>query len=153
MIIYAEPRAASNIPVVDLARSFSGDRQALEAVAAEIRIAARDTGFFYVSNHGIAQSLVDGAFAQANRLFDLPEAEKLKLRKQASSNGYEPLETQRLDNASPGDLKESFNFAQPGVPGAPMTRRTSGRTTCPVSARRSKHITSRCWNWDCTFRA
>ena len=103
MIIYGEPKAASHIPVVDLAPSFSSDRSRLEAVAAEIRIAARDTGFFYVSNHGIAQSLVDGAFAQANRLFDRPDAEKRKLRKQPGSpNGYAATGRRNgFDNASP----------------------------------------------------
>ena len=118
MIVYSEPKSG-NIPIVDLGATFSGDRAARAAVATQIRTAAHDTGFFYVANHGIDRALVDGAFAQAERFFDQPEAWKMALRKQPRTNGYEPLETQRLDNASPGDLKESFNFSAPQADGAP----------------------------------
>jgi isopenicillin N synthase-like dioxygenase len=119
MIVYTEPKAASHIPVIDLGPSVAGDAGARQRVAAEIGAACRDTGFFYLANHGIAQALVDRAFAEANRFFDRPDDWKAALRKQPGTNGYEPWETQRLDNASPGDLKESFNFAAPGKPGTP----------------------------------
>lgn len=119
MIVYSKPKAASHIPVIDLAPSFSGVLEQREGIAAEIRTACRDTGFFYVANHGIEQSRIDRTFAEAKRFFDQSDEAKMKLRKQPGTNGYEPLETQRLDNASPGDLKESFNFAAPGIPGAP----------------------------------
>jgi isopenicillin N synthase-like dioxygenase len=119
MIVYSEPKAASHIPVIDLGPSFSGDDATRERIAAEIGAASRDTGFFYIANHGIEQSRIDRAFAEANRFFDHPDAWKSRLRKQPGTNGYEPLETQRLDNASPGDLKESFNFSTPGIAGRP----------------------------------
>ena len=123
MIVYSEPKQASSIPIIDLAPSFTSDEQAIERVAAEIRTASRDTGFFYVSNHGVPQELVARAFAEASRFFDRETEWKMRLRKLPGTNGYEPLETQRLDNASPADLKESFNFAASGAPGAPDTTR------------------------------
>jgi isopenicillin N synthase-like dioxygenase len=119
VIVYSEPKPAGHIPVIDLGPSFAGDAAARAQVAAEIGVACRDTGFFYVANHGIDPSLVTRAFAETDRFFDRPLAIKERVRKQPGTNGYEPLETQRLDNASPGDLKESFNFAAPGVAGAP----------------------------------
>lgn len=119
MIIYTEPKSASHLPVIDLAPSFSGNEAARKQVAAEIGAACRDTGFFYVANHGVDQALVDGAFAQSNRFFDQPDDWKSTLCKQGYSNGYEPWEAQRLDKDSPGDLKESFNFTADGVPGTP----------------------------------
>jgi len=119
MIVYSEPKALGSLPVINLAASFASDRTAQQRVADQIGAACRDTGFFYISNHGVARSLVDAAFAAAGRFFDQPDAWKMKLRKQPGTNGYEPPETQRLDNASPGDLKESFNFSAPGVPGKP----------------------------------
>jgi isopenicillin N synthase-like dioxygenase len=122
MIIYEEPKIASHLPVIDLAPSFSGDASERDRVADEIGKACRDTGFFYIANHGIDPALVKRAFAEANRFFDQPEALKLPLHKRADSNGYEPLEAQRLDNESPGDLKESFNFTTGGVPGSPGFR-------------------------------
>lgn len=118
MIVYSEPKAASDIPVIDLGPTFSGNQGARERVAEEIGAACRDIGFFYIANHGIGQALVDSAFAEANRFFDQPDAWKAKLRKQPGTNGYEPPETQQLDNDSPGDIKESFNFAISEVPGS-----------------------------------
>ena len=119
MILYSEPKGAGIIPVIDLGASFSGDLAAQKRIAAQIGAACRDTGFFYIAGHGIPQALVDGIFAAADQFFDQPEAWKMQLRKRPGTNGYEPMETQRLDNASPGDLKESFNFAAPGRPGRP----------------------------------
>ncbi len=117
MIIYSEPKTASNLPVIDIGPSFTDDHAAREVVANEIKAACRDTGFFYISNHGVDQSLIDGAFAEANRFFDQSGSWKEKWKKQGFSNGYEPLETQRLDNESPGDIKESFNFTMGNTPG------------------------------------
>lgn len=119
MIIYTEPKSASHLPVIDLGPSFSDDQAARDRIAGEIGKACRDTGFFYVSNHGVDQALVDATFAESNRFFDQPDDWKARVRKRDDSNGYEPMEAQRLDNESPGDLKESFNFTTGGVPGSP----------------------------------
>ena len=122
MIVYEEPKIASHLPVIDLGPSFSGEDVDRERVAEEIGTACRDTGFFYIANHGIDQAVVDRAFAESNRFFDQPDALKTPLRKRDDSNGYEPMEAQRLDNESPGDLKESFNFTTGGVTGSPGFR-------------------------------
>lgn len=119
MIIYSEPKTTSNLPVIDIGPSFSGDHASCSIIAREIRAACRDTGFFYISNHGVDRSLIDSAFVEANRFFDQPVYWKEKYKKQGFSNGYEPPETQRLDNESPGDIKESFNFTMGNVPGTP----------------------------------
>ena len=124
MIVYEEPKIASHLPVIDLGPSFSDDAAARDRIAAEIGTACRDTGFFYIANHGIDPALVDSAFTEANRFFDQSESLKAPLRKRDDSNGYEPLEAQRLDNESPGDLKESFNFTSGGVPGSPGYRKS-----------------------------
>jgi isopenicillin N synthase-like dioxygenase len=118
MIVYSDPKRASTIPIIDLAQTFDDDEAAKMRTASEIRKASHDTGFFYVANHGVARRLVERAFAETNRFFDRDLDSKMLLRKQPGTNGYEPLETQRLDNASPADLKESFNFAEGGAPGA-----------------------------------
>jgi isopenicillin N synthase-like dioxygenase len=118
MIVYSEPKSASGLPVIDLAPSFE-DGPDRDRIAAEIGAACRDTGFFYIAGHGIDPGLVTRAFAESNRYFDLPAAEKLKQSKRDGSNGYEPWGAQRLDNQSPGDIKESFNFSEEGIPGTP----------------------------------
>jgi isopenicillin N synthase-like dioxygenase len=112
MIVYTPPRAAERLPVIDLEPSFSGRRDDRVAVSREIGDTARKTGFFYVRNHGIDQSLIDTAFACATTFFNLPEERKATARKSPGFRGYEPLETRQLDPASPPDIKESFNFAR-----------------------------------------
>jgi isopenicillin N synthase-like dioxygenase len=110
MIIYTPPQAAKTIPVIDLAE------QDPSKTARAIHIACRETGFFYVSHHGIAPSLIAAQFDWAKRFFDLPLGEKMELdmRHSATRAGYEPIGGQILDSqdanapAAPPDLKESF---------------------------------------------
>ena len=108
MIVYTEPKGAGHIPVIDLAPSFSADEALCAAVASRIGVAARDTGFFYVSNHGVQREVVRAAFEEAARFFDQPLDWKSQYLKVPGANGYEPSETLHLDNASPADLSESF---------------------------------------------
>jgi isopenicillin N synthase-like dioxygenase len=112
MIIYTPPTDAREIPVIDLAPAGSPDPAARKAVAWEIHKACRDTGFFYVRNHGVGETLVAEQLAQARRFFALPLDEKMKLdmtRNQGPS-GYEAMKLQTLDLGSPPDLKEGFQF-------------------------------------------
>lgn len=119
MLIYTEPKDSQEIPIIDLAGTFDENEAAIERAAAAIRDACMNTGFFYVTNHGVDQRLIDQAFAQSNRFFDQPHDWKMKLAKKSGTNGYEPSETQRLDNGSPGDIKESYNFSMTTTPGTP----------------------------------
>jgi isopenicillin N synthase-like dioxygenase len=116
VIVYTPPKPADRIPIIDLTDSFSpalADRQKL---AWEIHKACRETGFFYVANHGIAPALIDDQFRFAKRFFELPLPEKLSLdmKKSPSKVGYEPIGAQVLDSQddkaekAPQDLKESF---------------------------------------------
>jgi isopenicillin N synthase-like dioxygenase len=63
------------IPVIDLS-TLDGDLAARQALAARICSAAENTGFFYVSNHGIPDEVIQRAFKQAQRFFALPLEEK-----------------------------------------------------------------------------
>jgi isopenicillin N synthase-like dioxygenase len=97
------------IPVIDLRG---------RNVPREIRKACRETGFFYVANHGVAQALVDAQFEAARRFFALPLEAKLALhmKRSPSTAGYEPMGTQVLDSQdaaadkAPPDLKEGFFY-------------------------------------------
>jgi isopenicillin N synthase-like dioxygenase len=109
MLLYTPPKAAENIPVIDL--SESPDR-----AAKAIHRACRETGFFYVSNHGLPAELIAAQFETARTFFNLSLDAKMALHmKQAPSNaGYEPIGLQKLDSQdkkttiAPVDLKESF---------------------------------------------
>jgi isopenicillin N synthase-like dioxygenase len=116
MEIYVPPKAASFIPIVDLGGAGSMNNATRDRIATQIHRACRETGFFYVMNHGVDRRLLDEQFAFAKRLFDLPLAEKMRLhmKNSASAAGYEPIGGQVLDSqdanarAAPPDLKESF---------------------------------------------
>ena len=79
MIVYTPPKPAEAIPLIDLGPSLSGDLEAKKAVAWEIHKTARDTGFFYIANHGVPQAMMDGQLDLARRFFALPLEEKAKV--------------------------------------------------------------------------
>jgi isopenicillin N synthase-like dioxygenase len=109
MHIYTPPEVPVSIPAVDLETSQ-------EAAAMAIHRACRETGFFYIVNHGVPSGLVAAQFDWAKRFFGLPLAEKqaLHMTKSPSAAGYEPIGGQRLDSqdanadAAPPDLKEAY---------------------------------------------
>ncbi len=97
----------SSIPVIDLGPSFSPALESRKAVAAEIRAACRDTGFFYVSNHGVPEATIQATLETSRRFFARPLAAKMPLLG-AGGYGYDPPQLQVLDAAAPPDLKEGF---------------------------------------------
>jgi len=98
------------LPVIDIAALRVGGNHI--AVAAAIRAACLDKGFFYIANHGVADALVQSAFAQARDFFALPlEAKQALSMANAyarSNRGYSPIQGQTLEAGTPPDLKESF---------------------------------------------
>jgi isopenicillin N synthase-like dioxygenase len=87
----------NEIPVVD-ASDLSG-----------LGRACRETGFFYLSGHGIDTQPV---FAAARAFFALPIADKaaLSIKRSPNNRGYVGLGQERLQEASPPDQKEAFNI-------------------------------------------
>ena len=88
----ADPEAAAaRIPVIDYGPFFAGEAGALERLARAVANACETVGFFYASNHGVPQSLIDGAFAAARRFHALPLEQKLSLRLNENNIGYLPI--------------------------------------------------------------
>ncbi|MBT3332804.1 MAG: isopenicillin N synthase family oxygenase [Rhodospirillaceae bacterium] len=84
-----------DIPVIDIASLDSSD-SADQAIAAQVRVACMNSGFFYVSGHGIDPDLLTGAFA-ANRSFHArPLEEKLSIKLNAWHRGYQAFATSKL---------------------------------------------------------
>ncbi|WP_298984435.1 2-oxoglutarate and iron-dependent oxygenase domain-containing protein [uncultured Roseibium sp.] len=101
-----------DLPIIDLKPLVSGAPGGLETVAAEIGCAARETGFFYVKNHGVDQVLIGEVFAAAHKLFAQPLDAKMALTKDffKTNRGYVPMKGENLDPTKPSDLKEAFNI-------------------------------------------
>ncbi|MFO0988524.1 MAG: 2-oxoglutarate and iron-dependent oxygenase domain-containing protein [Alphaproteobacteria bacterium] len=108
---YATARAVDfrEIPVIDLAPARSGGA-GLESAARQIRRAAIDVGFFYVSGHGIPAATVDAAFAAARRFFALPLERKLAVAVDRRHRGYIRMGGAKMYDGARPDLKESFVY-------------------------------------------
>jgi isopenicillin N synthase-like dioxygenase len=83
--------AARLIPIIDYGPFFAGSPGALGRIAAEVRHACENVGFFYALNHGVPEGLIDRAFAASRRFHALPLEEKLALRLNENNIGYLPI--------------------------------------------------------------
>src|SRR3546814_8828009 len=79
-----------NLPVLDLRRFERGSAER-ESFLSDLRAAARDVGFFYLTGHGIAQQRIDGVFGLARRFFELSEQEKLAIRSEEHQSELQSL--------------------------------------------------------------
>jgi isopenicillin N synthase-like dioxygenase len=115
----------SDFPVIDLAAFQSADADKKRQMGREVDRICRASGFLAVVNHGIPDEVIANVWSAARAFFDLPPAEKDKVR--APFPGYpygylgpgaEALAKSRGVD-SPPDLKESFNggplSAPPGM--------------------------------------
>jgi isopenicillin N synthase-like dioxygenase len=114
-----------SLPIIDLSESFTGEA-GRRAVAAQIRKAVCDTGFLYVSHHGVDPQIVARTFAETKRFLALPLERKQLTPRAKGKRGYEGLEGQATGvymrpEGVPivGDLKESFNFGRDRGPATP----------------------------------
>lgn len=94
------------VPTVDFAGMFSSDPAARRRVADALRDACSQVGFFYLTNHGVPETLVERAFQTTRAFFAQPEAVKMRCDIAQSSHacGYVAL------FAEDGDLHEAFDF-------------------------------------------
>jgi isopenicillin N synthase-like dioxygenase len=91
----SDPDAAlAQLPIIDLGPYFSsepGETGALDALAAQMADACERTGFFYIKNHGVPQTLIDETFAQSRRFHALPLEQKQRLSLDGNNIGYMPM--------------------------------------------------------------
>lgn len=102
----------SSLPVISLTGLSSSDPKERLATAAELGHACRDVGFFYVTDHGIPQTVCKGAFDLARQLFELPADDKadLSIRRSPHNRGYVAMADEKLNPESGADMKEAFNI-------------------------------------------
>src|SRR5256885_5777231 len=71
---------AGAIPLIDVSGHLAGDAEASRKAAAQLRWAFENVGFYYVSGHGVAQSLIDRTYEAAARFHAQPMTTKLALK-------------------------------------------------------------------------
>ncbi len=98
----APPRPATldEIPIIDLRGMKIGSEEKAH-IAAAIRAAATDSGFFYIKNHGIPQDVIESALRQAKALFSQPDDVKMRVwsRNNTSGTGYTPAGTSQINRS------------------------------------------------------
>jgi len=80
----------SEIPQIDAGPLLSDNPDA--ALISELAAACTDVGFFYVRNHGVPSEQITEIRHQAERFFEQPMADKMKLRIDQKMRGYLPLD-------------------------------------------------------------
>ena len=78
------------IPIVDVGDFLSGDPNALEQFATNLRAIQESLGFFCIVNHGVDQDLIDRSFNQIAELFRLSDEAKMKYRVDFHHQGFIP---------------------------------------------------------------
>ena len=112
----------SSIPTIDIRPFLEGTPEGREQVAAEIRKAGEEIGFFLIKGHGVDQGLIDETYGAASAFFRLPLEDKLTIRQPPGNipRGYTPFKGETLaaslGKAAPGDLKEMIDIGPVDVP-------------------------------------
>ncbi len=104
--------AFTSIPVVDVAPMFDDDPAGHDEVAAQLRAACLEVGFFYLTGHGVPASTIERTFAMADTFFALPQEEKsaISILNSSKIRGYTGLLEENTDPDNDGDLHEAFDM-------------------------------------------
>jgi isopenicillin N synthase-like dioxygenase len=104
-----------HIPTLDIRRfSESASQADRAAFVAELGAAYREWGFAGIRGHGIAQSLIDDAYAVFAEFFALPESTKRKYHVAGGggARGYTPFGVETAKGATYSDLKEFWHIGR-----------------------------------------
>ena len=101
------------IPVIDAGALDDGESAARRALCDAIGEACRGTGFFYVTGHGVPETLIAATYEQAARFHSLPDAEKRRYHIANSRNhrGYVPPGEEDYGDEPGVGRKASFDLA------------------------------------------
>lgn len=108
---YATARdIGTSIPVIDVGALQSGTRSDFVRVADQIHAAATGIGFFYISNHGVPQPLIDRAFEAGRKFFEFPLEAKRQVMINPRHRGFVPIGGANVAGRTTSDLKETFSW-------------------------------------------
>ena len=126
------PDSTEEIPTLDLSAYLSGAAGALEQAARDLHEISTTVGFFYLTGHGIPQSVIDGVFRESRRFHSLPEEVKRKVPRvdnDGFKSGYQEIFEERakakvniINDAKPNMLSKFSVNREGGSGGATMLR-------------------------------
>ncbi len=115
----SEPKAIMpvTIPVLDLGPYLAGEPGAIDDIAAELRRALTEIGFYFIVNHGVAPAQVRDIFHQAARFHAQPLEKKMEVRIDKHNVGYLPmrgdtLRTSTVQTVTKPNLNEAMFVAR-----------------------------------------
>jgi isopenicillin N synthase-like dioxygenase len=99
------------LDVIDLSGLATGEPAAVGRVASDLGRACRETGFFYIRNHGVPDALMSGLFDVSRAFFAAPTETKREfaITRSPHNRGYVGLAGESL-NLVEADRKEAFNI-------------------------------------------
>jgi isopenicillin N synthase-like dioxygenase len=98
------------IPVIPFEGVRQGDAAALRAAADAIRAACLDSGFFYLSGHGVSDAIIEAVRTQAMLFFRQPIEAKRLAAVNARHRGFNALGDALMYEARKPDHKEFFSI-------------------------------------------
>lgn len=101
------PGLAESVPIIDLSRDES-------EVAAQVRTACLEHGFFYISNHQVPADIIQRFFDLQAKFFALTLENKLKIAPDHNNRGYTPCGDETLDpqHSKNPDTHEGLYFGR-----------------------------------------
>lgn len=80
---------------------IEGDIGARRELAQKVKLAAENTGFFYIRNHGISDELIQDALSQAKTFFNqsIELKEKVDRRNYKAFQGYHGVSTTQINDS------------------------------------------------------
>ncbi len=120
----SDDRIGGVIPVLDAAPYLAGEPGALERLAAELRYAFENVGFYYLRGHGVDPAQIRAVFAQAERFHAQPLDFKMALKINEHNIGYMPMRgslarTSKVNNNTRPSVNEAFFLRRERAPDDP----------------------------------
>ncbi len=118
-----ERQAVSSLPIIDISPFITtGSATERAAVAAQVREACINIGFFYITGHGVNETDLAEALAWTRRFFALPFADKFSVSAGNNADRHGFVQYGGLEGtvAAP-DIKERFVMSREHLDGEPPT--------------------------------
>lgn len=100
----------TTLPVIDFGPVRARDARGIGVAAQQLYSACTSVGFFYIANHGVADSAIEAAVETSKRFFALPPEKKREVAVNERHRGFNALGDATMYGAKKPDYKEFFTI-------------------------------------------
>ena len=103
----------ANLPVIDISELYGESEESIREVGRQIGDAARTSGFFYISGHGVSQELINELYAASRAFHEKPRQYKMRYWSGFTTNhrGYVPFEENGFDFPGRINFNEAYDLS------------------------------------------